>query len=173
MRPTGDKDGYQRVYHELEPVWSPSSRVLILGSLPSPKSREQGFYYGHPQNRFWKVLSTVLEEPMPKSIDEKKELILSHDLALWDVLESCLIKGASDTSIREPVANDIASLMSKTDICHIVTTGGKADSLYKKLVYPDTGLSSIRLPSTSPANCAVGEAELIEAYGIIKELIMI
>ncbi|HIU87538.1 MAG TPA: DNA-deoxyinosine glycosylase [Candidatus Avilachnospira avistercoris] len=163
-------NGYQRIYHELEPVFSEESRILILGSLPSPKSRETGFYYGHPKNRFWRVISTVFEEPLPETIEQKRELILRHRLALWDVIESCLIKGASDSSIKEPVANDIPKLLERTGISHIVTTGRKAQSLYMKLVYPRTGIEAICLPSTSPANCAVGEEELISCYGILREL---
>ena len=165
-----DMNGYQRIYHELEPVFSEESRILILGSLPSPKSRETGFYYGHPKNRFWRVISTVFEEPLPETIEQKRELILRHRLALWDVIESCLIKGASDSSIKEPVANDIPKLLERTGISHIVTTGRKAQSLYMKLVYPRTGIEAICLPSTSPANCAVGEEELISCYGILREL---
>ncbi len=163
-------NGYQRIYHELEPVFSEESRILILGSLPSPKSRETGFYYGHPKNRFWRVISAVFEEPLPETIEQKRELILRHRLALWDVIESCLIKGASDSSIKEPVANDIPKLLERTGISHIVTTGRKAQSLYMKLVYPRTGIEAICLPSTSPANCAVGEEELISCYGILREL---
>lgn len=165
-----DMNGYQRIYHELEPVFSEESRILILGSLPSPKSRETGFYYGHPKNRFWRVISAVFEEPLPETIKQKRELILRHRLALWDVIESCLIKGASDGSIKEPVANDIPKLLERTGISHIVTTGRKAQSLYMKLVYPRTGIEAICLPSTSPANCAVGEEELISCYGILREL---
>ena len=163
-------NGYQRIYHELEPVFSEESRILILGSLPSPKSRETGFYYGHPKNRFWRVISAVFEEPLPETIEQKRELILRHRLALWDVIESCLIKGASDSSIKEPVVNDIPKLLERTGISHIVTTGRKAQSLYMKLVYPRTGIEAICLPSTSPANCAVGEEELISCYGILREL---
>ena len=163
-------NGYQRIYHELEPVFSEESRILILGSLPSPKSRETGFYYGHPKNRFWRVISAVFEEPLPETIEQKRELILRHRIALWDVIESCLIKGASDSSIKEPVANDIPKLLERTGISHIVTTGRKAQSLYMKLVYPRTGIEAICLPSTSPANCAVGEEELISCYGILREL---
>ena len=163
-------NSYQRIYHELEPVFSEESRILILRSLPSPKSRKTGFYYGHPKNRFWRVISTVFEEPLPETIEQKRELILRHRLALWDVIESCLIKGASDSSIKEPVANDIPKLLERTGIRHIVTTGRKAQSLYMKLVYPRTGIEAICLPSTSPANCAVGEEKLISCYGILREL---
>ena len=153
-----------RVYHELPPVWSEESEILILGSLPSPKSRETGFYYGHPRNRFWKVLAGVYGEPVPRTIDEKKSMLKRHRIALWDVLESCLIRGASDTSIKDPVPNDIKGLIRKTHIRRIITTGSKAYSLYMKLVYPKTGIKAERLPSTSPANCAVSDQELVTMY---------
>ncbi len=152
------------VYHEIPPLWAPDSRVLILGSIPSPRSRETGFYYGHPRNRFWKTVAAVFGEAVPETIEEKKALMLKHRLALWDVLQSCYIRGASDGSIKDPVPNDIRGLMGKTEISRIFTTGEKADRLYMKLVYQSTGLRSERLPSTSPANCAVSDAELVRAY---------
>ena len=152
------------VYHEIPPLWAPDSRVLILGSIPSPRSRETGFYYGHPRNRFWKTVAAVFGEEVPETIEEKKTLMLKHRLALWDVLQSCYIRGASDGSIKDPVPNDIKGLMDKTEISRIFTTGEKADRLYMKLVYQSTGLRSERLPSTPPANCAVSDAELVRAY---------
>ena len=151
------------VYHEIPPLWAPDSRVLILGSIPSPRSRETGFYYGHPRNRFWKTVAAVFGEAVPETIEEKKALMLKHRLALWDVLQSCYIRGASDGSIKDPVPNDIRGLMEKTEISRIFTTGEKADRLYMKLVYQSTGLRSERLPSTSPAKCGVSDAELVRA----------
>ena len=118
------------VYHEIPPLWAPDSRVLILGSIPSPRSRETGFYYGHPRNRFWKTVAAVFGEAVPETIEEKKALMLKHRLALWDVLQSCYIRGASDGSIKDPVPNDIRGLMEKTEISRIFTTGEKADRLY-------------------------------------------
>lgn len=158
------KQGYERIWHEIPPVWAPDSELLMLGSLPSPKSRETGFYYGHPRNRFWRVLAAVFEEPVPEDVEAKRSLILRHRIALWDVIDNCLIRGASDSSIKDPVPNDIAGLMKKTRISRIFTTGARADELYMKLCYPDTGVPSVRLPSTSPANCAMSDLEIIRIY---------
>ena len=140
------------VYHQIAPVFDRHSRVLILGSIPSPKSREFGFYYGHPQNRFWPLLSFLLKEALPHTNDEKKGLLLRNHIALWDVLASCDIKGADDNSIGEPVPNDIAWLLKQCPVTGIFTTGKKATELYQKLCYPHTGVESIYLPSTIPAN---------------------
>ena len=160
-----------RVRHEFGPFYDKDSKVLILGSIPSPKSREQGFYYGHPQNRFWKVLADVLCEEMPETVEQRKEMLARHHIALWDVLDSCEIKGASDTSIKDPVANDMNVILSEAGIRAIFTTGAKADELYKKMCYPICGVSSIRLPSTSPANCGYKYENLKEAYSQILEYI--
>ncbi len=161
----------QYVAHPFEPVFDKDSKVLILGSIPSPKSREKGFYYGHPQNRFWKVLAKVFKEQVPVSIEDKKEFVLRYHIALWDVVKSCDIKGASDSSISNVAVNDIKGLIQKTNIKSIVTTGKKADFLYQKYVLPVINIQSVCLPSTSPANCSVKEEQLIENYEILKELI--
>ena len=160
---------YVHVTHEFPPLYDENSEILILGSIPSPKSRAQAFYYGHPQNRFWKVLAAVLEEPVPETIEEKRQLVLSHHIALWDSLEECDIRGASDSSIRNPVPTDIPGLLKKTKICRIFAAGASAYNYYQKLNYPRTGIQAIRLPSTSPANCAVSFEKLVEAYGMITE----
>ncbi len=154
----------RRVYHELPPVWTEDSEILILGSLPSPRSRETGFYYGHPRNRFWKVMAGVFGEAIPETVCEKKDMLNRHRIALWDVIESCLIRGAADTSIKNPIPNDIGGLIERTHISRVITTGSKAYSLYMKLVYPHTGIQAEALPSTSPANCAVSDQELIAMY---------
>jgi len=138
----------------------------MLGSIPSPKSREQGFYYGHPQNRFWKVLSQVLEEPLPETIDEKKHMLLKHHIALWDVLDSCTIVGASDTSIDDVTPNDFSKILSETKIKRIFCTGATAHKLYVKYSEKATGIKAVKLPSTSPANCAVSIEKLVEAYKV-------
>ena len=138
------------VTHEFPALFDEKSEVLLLGSIPSPKSREQGFYYGHPQNRFWKVLASVLNEPTPETIDEKKAMLLEHHIALWDVLDSCTIIGASDTSIEDVVPNDIASLIAKTKIKRIFCTGATAHKLYEKYCEKATGIKAVKLPSTSP-----------------------
>lgn len=153
------------VRHTLEPVYDKHSRVLILGTMPSPKSREAGFYYMHPRNRFWTALSQVLGEPMPADNEERRKLLLRHGVALWDVLASCDIDGADDGSIKNPVPNDIGSILACTEIQTIFTTGKKATELYKQYCYPFAKQPSIYLPSTSPANCRHStEQDLIEAY---------
>ena len=158
------------VEHTLEPVYNNQSKILILGTMPSPKSREFGFYYSHPQNRFWRVTSQLLEQNSPNTNEEKISFLLKNRIALWDVLKSCEIEGADDSSIKNPVANDIASLLQKTNIKTIFTTGTKATALYKKLCLPVTGIGSIYLPSTSPANCRHYSYEkLIESYQVILD----
>lgn len=153
-----------RVEHEFGAFYDAHSKVLILGSIPSPKSREQGFYYGHPRNRFWMVLADLLEEPMPDTVETRKAFLLRHHIALWDVLDSCEIRGADDASIKEPVANDMNLILKAADIKAVFTTGAKATSLYKKLCFPVCGVESIGLPSTSPANCGCSYERLKDEY---------
>lgn len=155
----------------LPPVYDGNSKVLILGTIPSPKSREYGFFYMHPQNRFWKVMSAVLEEPFPETIEQKKKMFLKRGVAIWDVLKSCEISGAEDSSIKNPVPNPIEEVLEATQIKAVFTTGKKADALYQKLCYPKTKMQSICLPSTSPANCACKWDTLLERYSqILKYL---
>lgn len=162
----------QVIQHPFEPVYDSKSKVLILGSLPSPKSRELGFYYGHPQNRFWKVLAHIFGETIPITIEEKRIFLLKHHIALWDVIQSCQIKGASDSSITSVKVNDIASLLKKTNIKYIITTGKKAEALYQKYCFCHTNIVSFCFPSTSPANCIMKEIQLIEIYSQIKKWII-
>ncbi|MCI5801521.1 MAG: DNA-deoxyinosine glycosylase [Oscillospiraceae bacterium] len=143
----------EMVFHAFPPVWDPNSRVLILGTMPSPRSRENGFYYTHPQNRFWPVLSSVLGEPLPQNNEERRALALRRGVALWDVLASCEIRGADDGSISRPQPNDIAGLLARTGIRAVFTTGTKAAALYRRHCLPHTGREAVPLPSTSPANC--------------------
>ncbi len=160
----------QTVYHELEPVYDRASRILILGTMPSPRSREFGFYYSHPQNRLWKVLAELLGAPLPETREAKERFLLDHNIAMWDVLKSCDIKGADDSSIINPVPNEVGRILSAADIKAIFTTGKKATDLYRKLCYPVTKRSSVYLPSTSPANCRNYTPEtLVEAYRVILE----
>lgn len=160
----------QQVIHPLVPVFDERSRVLILGTMPSPKSRETGFYYGHPQNRFWRVMAELLDEPFPASREERLALALRRHFALWDVLASCVIRGADDGSIREPEANDLSAVLSAAPIEAIFTTGTKAAALYRKLCLPKTGVEAIALPSTSAANCRFYSYEqLVKAYAAVKE----
>lgn len=152
------------VIHEIEPVYDKNSRVLLLGTMPSPKSRETGFFYGHPQNRFWKVLAILFDEPTPETVEEKRDLCLRHHIALWDVVESCDIEGASDASIKNAKPNDLARILNAAPIQAVFTTGTKAGQLYKKLCEPVTSIPCTVLPSTSPANSRVSLPELCTAY---------
>lgn len=157
------------VRHPLEPVFDSASRVLILGTMPSPKSRETGFYYNHPQNRFWRVISAVLGKEIPKDNTDKRRFLLEHHIALWDVLASCEITGASDASIQNPSVNDIGGLLTETEIRRIFTTGNKAFELYQKYCFPVTGITAVSLPSTSSANARMGMNELKTAYSVVAE----
>ena len=158
------KNSREFVTHEFPAVFDRGSCVLLLGSIPSPKSREEGFYYGHPQNRFWKVLATVFGENVPATIPQKKAMLKKHHVALWDVLESCTIVGASDTSIEDAVPNKISELVKATRVERIFCTGATAHRLYQKYCAADVGMDAVKLPSTSPANCAVSFEKLVEAY---------
>lgn len=159
------------VTHEFGAFFDKDSRVLILGTIPSPKSREQGFYYGHPRNRFWKVLADVLGEEFPQTVEERKRFLKRNHIALWDVLESCEIKGASDVSIRNARPNDMNRILQAADIRAIFATGAKAAQLYKKLCFPECGVEAVRLPSTSPANCGCSYEKLREAYSQICDYV--
>lgn len=153
------------VTHEIQPVFDSRSRVLLLGTMPSPASREQGFYYGHPQNRFWRVIAAIFDEPAPRAIEEKRDMLLRHHIALWDVLASCEIEGASDASIRDAQPNDLARIFDAADIRAVFATGTKAGELYRKLIEPTLGVPCTTLPSTSPANAKMKLADLVDAYG--------
>ncbi len=142
----------QYVEHCLKPIYDENSKILILGTMPSPKSRENHFYYAHPQNRFWKILSELFHEKLPADNNERKELLIRHHIALWDVLHSCTISGADDSSIKKPEANDIRALLDKTNITAVFTTGTKAYTLYNQLCFAQTQVKAHPLPSTSPAN---------------------
>lgn len=157
------------VTHPLPPIYSENSRILILGTMPSPASRKNGFYYSHPQNRFWRVMSAVLDESLPVNNEERTCLLLRHRIALWDVLASCMIKGAEDSSIKEPKPNDIPSLLTKAPIQAVFTTGKTAFKLYEKLCLPDTGIIATALPSTSPANQRYSLDALIREYRAILD----
>lgn len=141
-------------YHNIPPVYDKNSKILILGSFPSVKSREAQFFYSHPQNRFWKVLSAVLGCECPVTTEEKKAMLLSHNIAVWDVIGSCEITGSSDASIRAVVPNDIAGLVAKTSITHIFTNGATSSNMYKRYCCNRVGIEAVRLPSTSPANAS-------------------
>lgn len=160
----------QFITHTISPIFAANSLVLLLGTMPSPQSRRRNFYYGHPQNRFWPLLAQVFGTPTPAhdDITAKRDLILHNRLALWDVLACCEISGAADSSIRNPQANDIAALLDKTQIRAVFCTGQKAWQLYQKLCLPTCGLPAVCLPSTSPANRRIGNAELLAAWQAVK-----
>lgn len=160
---------YEHIVHSFEPVYDKASEILILGTLPSAKSRENNFYYGHKQNRFWKVLATLLKEPVPDTIEEKKAMLLAHRIALWDVIQSCDIKGSSDSSIKNVQPTDIGMILEKTNITRIYANGNKAGQLYKRYQFPVTGIEAMVLPSTSPANAAWSLERLCEVWYVILE----
>lgn len=160
---------YEHIVHSFEPVYDKDSEILILGTLPSVKSRENNFYYGHKQNRFWKVLATLLKEPVPDTIEEKKAMLLTHRIAMWDVIQSCDIKGSSDSSIKNVQPTDIGMILEKTNITRIYANGNKAGQLYKRYQFPVTGIEAMVLPSTSPANAAWSLERLCEAWRVILE----
>ncbi|MCD8082976.1 MAG: DNA-deoxyinosine glycosylase [Clostridiales bacterium] len=156
---------YEHLTHTFDPFYDKSSRILILGSFPSPKSREVNFYYGHPQNRFWKLLAHLFDEAVPSSVEEKKGLLARHHIALWDVIESCDIVGASDSSIRHAVPNDIGRILRAADIRILLTNGATAWNLYHRCCEKQTGRPAVRCPSTSPANAACTMERLIAEWG--------
>ncbi len=156
------------ITHPIPPVYDKNSRILILGSFPSVKSREEGFFYGHPQNRFWKVTSAVFGDELPKSVPEKKAFLLRNRIALWDVIGSCDIEGSSDASIRNVIANDLSILLEEADIRQIYVNGRTAFKYYRKYSEAKTGRPAVCLPSTSPANAAWSIDRLTEAWSCIK-----
>lgn len=159
----------ETVTHPIPPIFDTSSRILILGSFPSVRSREGMFFYHHPQNRFWKVLAGVLEEPVPGSIEEKKVFLLKNRIALWDVIASCTIEGSSDSTIKNVVPNDLSGILSSADISRIFCNGGASFQYYKKYQEPRTGRAAVRLPSTSPANAAWSLDRLIREWAAIRD----
>ena len=162
----------EHLTHTFEPVFNKESKVLILGSFPSVKSRKNNFYYGHPQNRFWRVLANVLGEDVPQTIEEKKSFLLEHHIAIWDVIESCTIIGSSDSSIKDVVVNDFSKVLENSAIETIYVNGGKAYELYHKYAEEKTKMQAVKLPSTSPANAAWNLEKLSAAWGVIKEKLM-
>ena len=152
---------YQHIEHPIAPLYQKDSRILILGSFPSVKSREGMFFYHHPQNRFWKVLAALTGEDAPSSIEEKRSMLLRHHIALWDVIHSCDIIGSSDSSIKNVVPNDLRPILDAAPIRQIYTNGGTAGRLYRKYIEPELGRPCTVLPSTSPANASYTLDKLI------------
>lgn len=154
------------IQHPIPPLYDNNSKILILGSFPSVKSREEMFFYGHPQNRFWRVICAVFNRPLPQNIQQKRELLLSCGIAVWDVIASCEITGSADSSIKNVVPNDISEILMTADIKHIYTNGKTAYNLYEKYILKETGRSALCLPSTSPANASWSLERLIKAWSI-------
>lgn len=150
--------------HGIEPVFDANSKLLILGSFPSVKSRQTSFFYGHPQNRFWPLLSQLLKEPLPAAVGEKKLMLLRHHIAVWDVIESCDIEGSSDSSIKNVVPNKLSRILDAAPIRRIYVNGAASFRLYEKYCHPITGIPAIKLPSTSPANAAFSLERLKESW---------
>ncbi|MEE1075460.1 MAG: DNA-deoxyinosine glycosylase [Acutalibacteraceae bacterium] len=157
----------EKQLHPIKPLFNMDSKVLILGSFPSLKSREQMFFYGHPQNRFWRVLAEVFSCEVPQTIEEKREFILSHNIALWDVIASCEIEGSADSSIRNVVPNDLTQILQFADIKQIFVNGKTAEKFYNKYIKETIGKKAVCLPSTSPANAAWSIEKLVSAWKII------
>lgn len=157
------------IVHPIPPEYDHDSKVLILGSFPSVKSREQGFFYGHPQNRFWKVLATITNSDIPVTIEEKKALLKEHHIALWDTLKSCEIVGSADSSIKNAVSNDLSIILDNAKIKAIYVNGKTSKAYYDKYLKDKTGIDAICLPSTSPANAVFSMQKLIESWKVILQ----
>ena len=152
------------IVHPIPPLYDKNSEILILGSFPSVKSREECFFYGHPQNRFWKVIARVLNEDFPETVQEKKSMMLRHNIAMWDVIHSCEIEGSADSTIKNVVPNDLNVILENTKIKKIYVNGKKAEAMYKKYTEKKTGIKATVLPSTSPANAAWSEDRLYDEW---------
>jgi len=153
--------------HPIAPVWDEHSRVLILGSFPSVRSREQGFFYGHPQNRFWPMIADLLGEERPVSVDEKREMALRHHIAMWDTIYSCDIKGSSDSSIKNVCPTDLRQIIDGSQVKNVFCNGNTSGAYYKKYQEKELGIKAVVLPSTSPANAAWNMERLKNEWGII------
>lgn len=156
------------IYHPIPPYFDRDSKVLILGSFPSVKSREQMFFYGHPQNRFWKVVAAVFDQETPQSIAQKKEFLKHNNIAVWDVIGACEIEGSADSTIKAVVPNDLSSILNTADIKRIFVNGRTAEKYYNKYTKAVVGREAICLPSTSPANAAWTLEKLIDAWAVLK-----
>ena len=154
--------------HPIPPLYNNDSEILVLGSFPSVKSREAMFFYGHPQNRFWKVISSVYDNDEPKTVDEKRRFLLNNHIALWDVISSCDIEGSADSSIKNVKANDLSPILNNANIRQIFVNGKTAERYYNLYIRPTLGRDAICLPSTSPANATWTVDKLIDAWKMIK-----
>lgn len=158
------KDRYQHIVHPFPPLYDENSTILILGSFPSVKSREQNFFYGHPQNRFWKVMAGVFQDEVPVTIEEKKAFLHKHHVAVWDVICSCDIVGSSDSSIKNAVPTDIRKIIEESKVSRIFANGKTSGAMYEKYQKKVTGIEAVTLPSTSPANAAFSVEKLVEKW---------
>lgn len=155
----------EHMIHEIKPVFNHESKILILSSFPSVKSREGHFFYHHPQNRFWKVLAACLGQPVPGTVEEKTIFLLSNHIAVWDVIASCDIQGSSDSSIRNVTPNDLSNLLALAPVRTIYTNGGTSHKLFHKYLEPSLNREAVKLPSTSPANAAWSLNRLVSVWG--------
>lgn len=159
----------QKIIHPIPPLYDKECTKLILGSFPSVKSREVQFFYGHPQNRFWKLIAELFNEEIPRTIEEKSELVLKHHIAMWDTIHSCTITGSSDSSIRDVVPNDLSVILDNSRVTKIFANGAASYKLYQKYIFPVTNIQAVKLPSTSPANAAFSLERLKQSWNIITE----
>ena len=159
---------YENIIHPFKPLYNAKSKILILGTFPSVKSRETGFYYGHPQNRFWKVIAEITKSELPENTAGKRRMLLSNNIAIWDVIASCTISDSSDATIRNVIPNDFTDILKKSAITKIYANGAKSYELYRKYAEEKTGIKAVKLPSTSPANAAWNCERLCEAWKCIK-----
>jgi hypoxanthine-DNA glycosylase len=166
-----------KIEHPIAPTFDENSRVLVLGSFPSVKSREMAYFYGHPQNRFWKVLAALFEEAVPETVEERKAFLLGNHVAAWDVIKSCSIEGSSDSSIKDVVPNDLRPILDNSRITRIFVNGKTAERLYRKYIepslledgYPESLAHAACLPSTSPANAAWTLEKITEAWRMVLQ----
>lgn len=159
----------EKVVHNFEPIYNEKSEILILGTFPSVKSRENNFYYGHPQNRFWRVISSVTNCELPSTIQQKTDLLLKNNIAIWDVIKSCEIKNSADSTIKSVEPNDLNVILSHCNISKIFANGQTAQKLYNQYIKKNVKYDIITLPSTSPANAAWSIERLVDAWKIIKD----
>lgn len=157
----------QKIVHPIPPLFDENSTTLILGSFPSVKSREAQFFYGHPQNRFWKLIAKLYGAEVPVTIEQKTKLILDNHLALWDTIHSCTITGSSDSSIKDVVANDLSVILNNSKVNRIFANGATSYNLYQKYIFKNTGIQAVKLPSTSPANAAFSIDRLAEFWNVL------
>ena len=157
----------KNITHPFPPLFDENSDTLILGSFPSVKSREAMFFYGHPQNRFWRVIAALYGEEVPENIEEKKKLILSHNLALWDSIQSCTITGSSDSSVKDVVPNDLSLIINNSKVDRVFCNGALSHKMYIKFIFPITNIKADKLPSTSPANAAFSLDKLVREWSVL------